>query len=501
MQWKSGDEEYIGGRRERGTGPVTSYTLACLNPSIEYTVRVSAFENSRGRSDPSNEEMATPLGGGVPPVAVAGSDQTVSPRDRVRLDGRGSRDPDGCQRLSPVWTQVSGTPVSFITTTRGLDPSKVFNPSFTAPATPGALTFRLQISDGEHTATDEVTVTVIRPFARILRIEPAISSATMSSGDSVRLGVDVYGRQDLLNNDLAEDVEFDWDDGHGGGGFDGDGRSVVYTAPDSPGTYTVRVSVPHDGGCLGPGADETVEDAAKRCSAEFAIRVRRPSAAPTPAPAPINPPGDIPEYLADDAGNQYAVFTPEEGGSFDGQAFSITAQPGAVRNGEIIGIGMSRNEPASNTGQAHHRYTLVGDSYEILAVDSSGQRVSDYRLASPVQACIPLPDALQSNISDVAIAATDGSGSLTILASSVRITPEGAILCGNLSELPATIAAAKVGAPPDFPTPTPTSEEELPDTGGSAPSSSRGMLWMLLIGITAAMIGATVIRARSLRYS
>ena len=162
---------------------------------------------------------------------------------------------------------------------------------------------------------------------------------------------------------------------------------------------------------------------------------------------------------------------------------------------------MSKGEPASNIGQVNHRYTVTGNEYDILAVDASGQSVSDYSLASPAQVCIPLPDALRANISDVAIAATDGSGSQTILASSVRITPEGAILCGNLSSLPATVAAAKVGAPPDFPMPTPVHEEELPDTGGSGPRSSSAMLWMLLVGIATAMIGATVVGARRRLYS
>ena len=329
--------------------------------------------------------------------------------------------------------------------------------------------------------------------AMILRIEPSIRSATVSARDRIRLSVDVYGRQNILDNRLADGIEFEWDAG-ANGNFHGDGREVIYTAPDSPGRYTVMVSFANRSDC------EAAREGSK-CSAEFEVRVRRPSVPPTPAPAPINPPGDIPEYLADEAGNQYTVFTPEEGGMFDGDSVSITAGPGVVHNGDVIGVSMSRGEPASNTGQAHHRYTLAGDTYHVMAVDALKQRISDYSLASPAQVCIPLPDALRSNIPDVAIAMTDGSGSLTILSSSVRITSGGTALCSYLGRLPATIAAAKVGAPPDFPMPTPEPEEALPDTGGSVPGSSSGMLWMILAGIAAAMIGATVIRARSLRYS
>ena len=326
----------------------------------------------------------------------------------------------------------------------------------------------------------------------ILRIEPSIRSAMVSTGDRLRLSVEVYGRQNILDNGLADGVDFDWDD-DADGNFSGNGREVIYTAPDSPGSYTVTVSFANASDC------EANREGSK-CSAEFEIRVRRPSAAPSPTPAPENPPGDIPTLLVDSEGGQYDVFTPVDGGTHDpGEGFSISAGPGVVPNGEIVGISMSRGAPASNVGQPHHRYTVAGDTYDIIAVDASGQPVSDYSLVSPAQACIPLPDALRANISDVAIAATDGSGSLTILASSVRITSDETMVCGNLSSLPASIAAATLGAPPDFPTPTPEPGAEIPDTGGSALGSSRAILWLLLVGIAAVAIGATFAGSRHRR--
>ena len=63
VQWKSGAQEYNRGRL-RGTRS-TSYTLGCLNPGTEYTVRVTAFHSYRGRSTPM-EKVATPRGGGSP---------------------------------------------------------------------------------------------------------------------------------------------------------------------------------------------------------------------------------------------------------------------------------------------------------------------------------------------------------------------------------------------------------------------------------------------------
>ena len=57
-------------------------------------------------------------------------------------------------------------------------------------------------------ATDFSTfvVAVLTPrigTALILRIEPSIKSATVSAGDRIRLSVDVYGRQNILDNRLA----------------------------------------------------------------------------------------------------------------------------------------------------------------------------------------------------------------------------------------------------------------------------------------------------------
>ncbi len=170
------------------------------------------------------------------------------------------------------------------------------------------------------------------------------------------------------------------------------------------------------------------------------------------------------------------MFTPVEGGEFVGAGFGISAGPGVVPDGDYIGIAMVKTGLASNVGQPHHRYTLAGDSYDILAIDSAMQRVTGYALASPAEACIPLPDRLRPNISDVALAASDNSGSMTTLASTVKVTVDGMAICGNLSELPATISAANVGSQSDFLTTSPVPESELPDTGGSTPSSSRAML-------------------------
>ena len=52
----------------------------------------------------------------------------------------------------------------------------------------------------------------------------------------------------------------------------------------------------------------------------------------------MNPAGTIPSILTDPDGNQYEVFTPEGGGTFTGETSSLKAGPGAVPNGEVVGL-------------------------------------------------------------------------------------------------------------------------------------------------------------------
>ena len=312
----------------------------------------------------------------------------------------------------------------------------------------------------------------------ISRIEPAIRSVTLSADDTVTLGVLVYGVQDVEDASLGKGIT--WSDS------DETGAEISYTAPSSPGTYTVTATTA-TGTCTG-------DDAA--CSASIEIRVRRPSAPQPPEEAPVNPPGDIPGILADSAGNQYEVFTPVEGGTFAGEGYSLNVGSGAVPNGEFIGIRMSDEGAASNVGMTHQRYTLGGSMYAVSAVDSSSASISSYVLDDPATVCVPLPDELRTNISDLALVAINSDGSLTILAAQVRIGSAGTMVCGGLSGLPASLAVGSAGAPAPIPTPVPEPTPVAPDTGGTAPASSTVVLWALLLGIAVFALGGALVIGR-----
>ena len=86
------------------------------------------------------------------PVSDAGDDQTVNVNQSVTLNGTGSSDPDG-NTISYSWSQTSGGTVT-------LSNAATSSPTFTAPASPATLVFRLNVTDGTLHSSDTVTVTV-----------------------------------------------------------------------------------------------------------------------------------------------------------------------------------------------------------------------------------------------------------------------------------------------------------------------------------------------------
>ncbi|MDF1798999.1 MAG: Ig-like domain-containing protein, partial [Planctomycetota bacterium] len=109
----------------------------------------SAFESSESASLHVAIEAVNDA-----PTAEAGVHFNVDEGSVVGLNGSGT-DADG-DELTYAWVQVAGTPVV-------LDDPYAASPTFTAPEglVNSDLAFELQVSDGEHTVTDQVTVTVV----------------------------------------------------------------------------------------------------------------------------------------------------------------------------------------------------------------------------------------------------------------------------------------------------------------------------------------------------
>lgn len=91
-----------------------------------------------------------------PPVADAGSNQTVDTGSSVTLNGSGSSDADG-DVIIYQWIQTTGTTVA-------LSDAAGVQPTFTAPAAATTLGFELTVTDEFGASdTDSITVTVEKP--------------------------------------------------------------------------------------------------------------------------------------------------------------------------------------------------------------------------------------------------------------------------------------------------------------------------------------------------
>ena len=339
------------------------------------------------------------------------------------------------------------------------------------------------------------------PAGRILRIKPSVESISIRAGSKVRLSVSVFGLQNEQDDSLAEkeEVTFEWSSSNGEGSFEEsapagaetngepDDRKVLHTVSDIPGTYTVTATL-GQGECR--GTDE-------QCSATVRITVIRTivrEASATPVPCQIS--GTIPAAIPDSAGNQHSVFTPTDGGTFTGENVEVTAPINAVAGCEYIGIRVVESGPAMNRNNPLYRYTLAGMLYSVQAVDSSGATITDYQFNRPIQVCVPLPGTLRGNISEIDALKLNSDGTLTALTSKILSTPNGSPrVCGNLSELPADIAAGKRGAPDPTPEPMPTATPEPPETGGTAVPYTWAWL-IAILGVGVFVLGAATLTRR-----
>jgi hypothetical protein len=134
------------------------------------------------RADSTNVNVTN---GNLPPVADAGTDQTVNEWTVVTLDGSGSSDPDD-GIASYLWAQTGGPSVNLSNATD-------FQPTFTAPdvgAGGESLTFELTVTDiGGLKATDTSIVNV--SWVNVTPIADAGTDRTVNEGETVMLdGID-----------------------------------------------------------------------------------------------------------------------------------------------------------------------------------------------------------------------------------------------------------------------------------------------------------------------
>ncbi|MBN2006513.1 MAG: FG-GAP repeat protein, partial [Anaerolineae bacterium] len=153
--------------RQTGGPPVTLNNPTSPGPAfiaqsdpavLTFTLTVT---DSLGLPDPTPDEVVVTVNN-QPPVADAGSNQSVEPDTLVALDGSGSSDPDGDLPLAYGWTQTGGPAVTF---TRDLSVT-----AFAAPSDPAVLTFTLVVTDSlglPDPTPDEAVITVLQQLRHI----------------------------------------------------------------------------------------------------------------------------------------------------------------------------------------------------------------------------------------------------------------------------------------------------------------------------------------------
>ena len=349
------------------------------------------------------------------------------------------------------------------------------------------------------------------PDARILKIEPKVDELTLRPGDPIKLAIDVFGRSGVPDNNLARDVEIKWrignlssdvsDGRHGsllGANPNGtpEGTSVIYIAPDTRGRYTVIATIRDTSVCLAATNGETQQQAVARCTASFEVTVLSRAGASTPQPdPPVNPAGEIPVVLSDIEGDQYLVFTPEEGGTAvsPSQHCSISLPSRAVADNEFIGISLM----TSNASSPDWRYAARGISCRVAVVDAATQAVSSYALREPAEICIPLPLEFYARITNVEMAVLQGESTVNLISSAIRITDRKrhVDLCGKLSQLPAhVVAVMHAGELLTEATITLHPTPLVPDTG--PPNLPSTATLILLIALGCAILAAAVALVR-----
>ncbi len=176
------------------------------------------------------------------PVAAAGADQSVRVSQRVSLDGSRSSDIEG-DALGYGWQQTGGARVT-------LNTPSLSRTTFTAPAVPTILTFRLSVTDeqGLVSRADEVVITVTEEAIAGLRVQnssPAALNEVITFTASITAG---------------DNVTYRWDFGEGGSAV---GQEVTYFYLQT-GTYTAKVEASNSTNRLTATTGVTITDITER---------------------------------------------------------------------------------------------------------------------------------------------------------------------------------------------------------------------------------------------
>ena len=341
-------------------------------------------------------------------------------------------------------------------------------------------------------------------IAEVHSIRPVVRSVTVRAGDSIALTVDIYDTQQGLDNSIpgkdGSKLRFRWSEQRSAGGTFADPantRRVTYTAPSTPGVYTVQAEAQPDGICTShhEGAAEITDTERAQCTAIFTVRVSAIPAETAPRPDPVNPTGTIPTSMTDNEGTSYAVFTPADGGTFTGTDITVTAPAAAVPDRTVVGIAATVSDIRPDDPIPGATMSVAGSYYDVRALAEAGDPpLPSYTLNEPATACLPFPQEFRADLSNVVVVQRQPTGELSLLSTTIRSVAGEITACGTLTKLPATIGVARLGLVPAEPAPPQSITPDTPDTGATAPTYTL-LLLILLAGVLLSLTRIGRIRA------
>ena len=162
-----------------GPGPVVFQTpnapdcVVSFSVLGSYVIRVTATDGVFTTHDDASILVAA----AAVPIVNAGGDQTKTLPVNTASMSASASDPEGAP-LTYAWTQISGAVGPTFSN------AAVLNPTITFPATAGVFVFRLTVSNGVHSAFDDIQVTTnpaaVGPNPGVVRA----SAGTLTQGSA-----------------------------------------------------------------------------------------------------------------------------------------------------------------------------------------------------------------------------------------------------------------------------------------------------------------------------
>jgi len=185
------------------TTPTTLSALysTALSISQSTILRARGFrDNFNSSSEASAVYIIGDTNNNQPPLVDAGADKIGFVGQNISLDGSGTTDPDGDDDFltGEQWTQLSGSAVSILDSTEEI--------AFFVPSEIGVYRFRLEVSDGIDTASDDVMISIIEA-PRVVNDLQALYTFEEGSGVSVN---DVSGVGAGLNLAISDATAVTW---------------------------------------------------------------------------------------------------------------------------------------------------------------------------------------------------------------------------------------------------------------------------------------------------